>query len=83
MPDLNHYPNYPLIGERFENVDTRNEGRVIRVLSFATDKNAYEIPGKYRVEVIADPLNPSNVGHKYSAWDQALTDSRRYRKVSR
>lgn len=81
MAELMHNPNFPLIGERFEDRDWRNEGRILHVLSFATNYG-YEVRGMYRVEVIAAPKNPATVGRKYDIAATTLENTKRYRKVS-
>lgn len=60
------------IGDRFEDKDPRNEGRIIKVIS--RDLTFY------RVETEVHPTNPTAVGRQTTVHESTLR--RRYRKVS-
>lgn len=68
----------PYIGERFEDKDPRNEGRVIQVLKHDGGLDGYT--GHYVAEVKVHPKNPDAVGRKVRL--SADTLDKRYRQVS-
>jgi hypothetical protein len=59
-----HDADHPLVGRKFLDRDHREPGRVLRLISFATDKNGYEIKDKYEYQVITNPTDPSRVNTK-------------------
>lgn len=65
--------NTPIeIGDRFEDKDPRNEGRIIKVI----EKDA----NRYRIETEVHPTNPRAVGRTFTVHESTLRN--RYRKVS-
>ena len=68
----------PYIGERFEDKDPRNEGRVIMVVRHALDDGLYT--GSYIAEVKVHPKNPAAVGRRVRISSETL--DARYRQVS-
>lgn len=75
-------------GDRFESQDTRDEGRVIKVLETVVDRvdgtdEAAETERVYRVQVQVHPDNPDAVGHEYTIGETTLRNTTHYRRVSR
>lgn len=64
------------VGDRFEDQDYRNAGRVVEVKEILPD-------GRYYVQTEAHPKNPSAVGKHSTVNVWTLTDRHRYRKISR
>jgi hypothetical protein len=62
------------VGDRFEDLDWRNEGRVIELREVVQD-------GKFRAQTEAHPKNPSAVGRHVTISPKSL--DKRYRKISR
>jgi hypothetical protein len=62
-------------GDRFEDRDWRNEGRVVQVRSFSAAR------GKFEVQVEAAPKTPDSVGRTTFVSERTLRT--KYRRVSR
>lgn len=65
------------VGDRFEDRDTRNAGRVVEV----REVKGGQLLGRARVQVEVHPLNPSAVGRHATLAVSTLR--RRYRRLSR